>query len=798
MTVNSEDTPRVQYTANGITTIFPITFVYDDISDVHVYFISNSTGLATAWTKDASGPTGYTVSAGAIVANTAPSNGYLVAVCTTPVTQLVDVKPNRALTADTLEGVFDKLTLIGRDLKGSVSRALIYGPTYTGSIPYAEDLADEIKQDSVDASVAAVNALTFATSLHIDNIAALRLFPGGETTSIYLDCHTSQLDGGHGAFDWDADSTATDNNGTIIQVTGVATGRWLRQTQGYVTPEMFGAIGNGTANDRTAILAASAYKHVKFDGNKSYLITSNLTVNLTDDTLWEGENARIILNTPGSYGITINTQDHNFRAAGIKFDGDNESPYLLYVYQTTTANNIVKIDKCKFVNGYATTNDNVYGLFIRGGYLSVTLDGCTFSDFSRQVGTGNPGVVSIAGAVLQNYDTDFIENAIVSNCTFKNITNKETAASALNTDVDGLKIFTNNIVGVRQGVASVTNCAFINCKGRGVKAQNNKTVVTNCHFYKNINGIIGGGVMADFQVGSGAISGCTVTYEDEASGEATMLNGGTVISGYSTGDEAMIRNFNVSDIQIFDKTTGLNSLYAIFAFSAGYSNPTTDNVINISNIIADAAAQYLMVGQYIAAGSTGKSFNNLNNIYIRDLEYALFGFGGSPADKTLMVYNCMNITHAAAAVPLQTFTYATGTPATTYIKILASTGYTTDEIYGQALAGGLTSGVSALTNSLSYKSIQLADDATGSLSFPFQSDRGFFIMTSNANRNFVGIFTRDSSGLVALNSSVGANVSLGNTTNPNVDGNVNLWYDADTLYIKNRVGGTQTFKFLGF
>lgn len=248
-TVSSEDTPRVQYTANGITTNFPITFTYASVSDVHVYFISNTTGLATAWTKDASGSAGYTVSAGAIVANTAPSNGYLVAVCTTPVTQLVDVKPNRALTADTLEGVFDKLTLIGRDLKGSVSRALIYGPTYTGSIPYAEDLADEIQQDSVDASVAAVNALTFATSLHIDNIAALRLFPGGETTSIYLDCHTSQLDGGHGPWDWDADSSAVDNNGTIILPVGhVGNGRWIRQLNGFVTPEMFGDIYDVSAD----------------------------------------------------------------------------------------------------------------------------------------------------------------------------------------------------------------------------------------------------------------------------------------------------------------------------------------------------------------------------------------------------------------------------------------------------------------------------------------------------------------------------------------------------------------------
>ena len=298
-TVSSEDTPRVQYTANGITTNFPITFTYAAITDVHVYFISNSTGLATAWTKDASGPTGYTVSAGAIVANTAPSNGYLVAVCTTPVTQLVDVKPNRALTADTLEGVFDKLTLIGRDLKGSVSRALIYGPTYTGSIPYAEDLADEIQQDSVDASVAAVKALTFATSLHIDNLAALRLFPGGETKSIYLVCRTSPGDGGHGTFVWSttdlsAEVTADTQHGIYVapdsDPTG-ASGAWVRLKDQPMTLEMFGAVGNGIADDLPAFKGAVAMCTGTIYGTegKTYLLSTPLTVtksNVGFDLRW--------------------------------------------------------------------------------------------------------------------------------------------------------------------------------------------------------------------------------------------------------------------------------------------------------------------------------------------------------------------------------------------------------------------------------------------------------------------------------------------------------------------------------
>lgn len=59
-----------------------------------------------------------------------------------------------------------------------------------------------------------------------------------------LVCHTTNGDGGHGTFRWDASSTAADDNGVTIAVTGVATGRWVRQYE-YLTPDMFGAIGNG-------------------------------------------------------------------------------------------------------------------------------------------------------------------------------------------------------------------------------------------------------------------------------------------------------------------------------------------------------------------------------------------------------------------------------------------------------------------------------------------------------------------------------------------------------------------------
>lgn len=83
----------------------------------------------------------------------------------------------------------------------------------------------------------------------VETIGDLRLREGYGGEIIYLKCHTSNSDGGHGPFRWDASSTAADDNGVTIAVTEVATGRWVRQLNGFVTPEMFGAVGDGITID---------------------------------------------------------------------------------------------------------------------------------------------------------------------------------------------------------------------------------------------------------------------------------------------------------------------------------------------------------------------------------------------------------------------------------------------------------------------------------------------------------------------------------------------------------------------
>ena len=91
-----------------------------------------------------------------------------------------------------------------------------------------------------------------------NSIAALRLRSGttianaAKTLGYY-----SAGDGGGNSFYWDGTSTATDNAGTVIKPTSVSgAGRWLAVDTSYINVKQFGAVGDGVADDTTAISSA--------------------------------------------------------------------------------------------------------------------------------------------------------------------------------------------------------------------------------------------------------------------------------------------------------------------------------------------------------------------------------------------------------------------------------------------------------------------------------------------------------------------------------------------------------------
>jgi hypothetical protein len=91
----------------------------------------------------------------------------------------------------------------------------------------------------------------------------------------------------------------------------------------YVTPEMFGAVGDGVNDDTTAIqLAVNSEKQIKFDGNKNYKITQRIV--LKSNTVYEFDGATITCYDGAGFNVG-NTE--NVTIKDINLIGSEESGY---------------------------------------------------------------------------------------------------------------------------------------------------------------------------------------------------------------------------------------------------------------------------------------------------------------------------------------------------------------------------------------------------------------------------------------------------------------------------------------
>jgi hypothetical protein len=69
--------------------------------------------------------------------------------------------------------------------------------------------------------------------------------PAASDATQMVDGFAAQGDGGEGIFFWKSTDTRPDNGGTILQVTGISTGRWNRMFSGPLSLKWFGAHGDG-------------------------------------------------------------------------------------------------------------------------------------------------------------------------------------------------------------------------------------------------------------------------------------------------------------------------------------------------------------------------------------------------------------------------------------------------------------------------------------------------------------------------------------------------------------------------
>lgn len=105
-----------------------------------------------------------------------------------------------------------------------------------------------------------------------DSVSALRAstltpFDGQKVSVLGV---AAEGDRAGGDFFWDATSTETDN-GYVVKLTAITTGRYIRIVDDIITAKMFEAVGDGSTDDYNSLLAADTYLAALPNGAELYL-----------------------------------------------------------------------------------------------------------------------------------------------------------------------------------------------------------------------------------------------------------------------------------------------------------------------------------------------------------------------------------------------------------------------------------------------------------------------------------------------------------------------------------------------
>lgn len=317
-----------------------------------------------------------------------------------------------------------------------------------------------------------------ATSAPVNSISELEdiAFAPTDGQTITVTGYYSPGDGGGGEFYWDAASVDAPNAGTIIKVTSITTGRWIRLVEGGINVKWFGAKGDLSDNASPAIQA-------------------------THDYIQSLGEPRVMYSPGGSYKcddpITIDVSVVRWEADGALLDFTDMADGLTAI--TVTGGTLSYVGN-PFFNGYSV----ISGLKIFGGIFG--------GSGSTKIGVDYKGTDNaITGAQSGMRDTliwgfgtglQISENSYI--LTFDNIrvfgnttcVMQPAASNAGERIVFSNSAFYNSANGfsLQNSIAStfITNCSIDGMSDLYIYITSGHLTVTGCHFEGNFSGSSGG------------------------------------------------------------------------------------------------------------------------------------------------------------------------------------------------------------------------------------------------------------------------------------------------------------------
>ena len=230
----------------------------------------------------------------------------------------------------------------------------------------------------------------------------------------FIDAYAVEGDGGGGFFAWDAAGTQTPDGGTIVQVTGITTGRWVRIFSGPMNGAWFGMSTSGSASQTAFNSMVSACITDNFSAyipGGTYTFTASISIpaalTLLGDPLHTAlffsgaTNGGVLVGgTPGSGTFSVMGRVH-----GVTFEGNGSSSLC-----GLNVNNVQSghVQKCGFLSWEQE------GLLFLDTILMRASDNIV-TQCGTATGTGRGGAIGYAALAVDSSGTT--TKRTLGNCT---------------------------------------------------------------------------------------------------------------------------------------------------------------------------------------------------------------------------------------------------------------------------------------------------------------------------------------------------------------------------------------------